>query len=336
MIGRWFSGRRATEAVVPVDIEAMEQALERASDTARLEAIDRAQAIIEFELDGTILAANQNFLDAMGYAADQVIGAHHRMFVERAEASSAAYADFWKRLQAGELQGGLFRRVGAGGKEVWIQATYNPVLDRDGTPLKVIKYATDITAQTLAARVLQAEVGALADAVSGNCREAQQGERLAIEARSKAADGRNAAMDAMRTMEGIRQDTQSMGGILETIDAIAFQTNLLALNAAIEAARAGEAGRGFAVVAAEVRQLAARSAAASREIRTLIQEAQSTVDEGVAKVNHAASVMGVLDESVGELGEVARQVSVTARAQASGIDRVHAAAAELDRVYDRR
>lgn len=336
MIGRWFSGRRATEAVVPVDIEAMEQALERASDTARLEAIDRAQAIIEFELDGTILAANQNFLDAMGYAADQVIGAHHRMFVERAEASSAAYADFWKRLQAGELQGGLFRRVGAGGKEVWIQATYNPVLDRDGTPLKVIKYATDITAQTLAARVLQAEVGALADAVSGNCREAQQGEWLAIEARSKAADGRNAAMDAMRTMEGIRQDTQSMGGILETIDAIAFQTNLLALNAAIEAARAGEAGRGFAVVAAEVRQLAARSAAASREIRTLIQEAQSTVDEGVAKVSHAASVMGVLDESVGELGEVARQVSVTARAQASGIDRVHAAAAELDRVYDRR
>ncbi|WP_291780399.1 methyl-accepting chemotaxis protein [Luteibacter sp.] len=303
---------------------------------ARLAAIDRAQAIIEFELDGTVIAANQNFLDAMGYEAHQVVGAHHRMFLEPGEASSRAYADFWARLQAGELQGGLFRRIGAGGREVWIQATYNPVLDPHGMPVKVIKYATDITAQTRAARVLQVEVGALAEAVSGNSRVAEQGERLASEARRKAADGRHATEEAMRTMEDIRQDTQAVGGILETIDAIAFQTNLLALNAAIEAARAGESGRGFAVVAAEVRQLAVRSAAASREIRTLIENARTTVDTGVARVGHAASVMGVLDVSVGELGEVARQVAGTARAQASGIDRVHVAAAELDRVYERR
>ena len=336
MIRRFFAGRRTVETLGPAIEDLPAQVQHDASDMARLAAIDRAQAIIEFELDGTIIAANRNFLDAMGYDATQVVGSHHRMFLAPGEATSRAYVDFWARLQAGELQGGLFRRVGAGGREVWIQATYNPVMDADGVPLKIIKYATDITAQTMAARVLQSEVGALANAVSGNSKQAEQGERLAAEARRKAADGREAAAEAMRTMEDIRQDTQAVGGILETIDTLAFQTNLLALNAAIEAARAGESGRGFAVVAAEVRQLAVRSAAASREIRALIENARTTVDTGVARVGRAASVMGVLDRSVGELGDVARQVADTARAQSAGIDRVHVAAAELDRVYERR
>ena len=122
----------------------------------------------------------------------------------------------------------------------------------------------------------------------------------------------------------------------ETSDSIAFQTELRALSAASEAGRAGEAGRGCGVVDDEVGQRAVRSAEASREIRTLIENARTTVETGVARVGQAASVMGVLDASVGELGEVARQVAGTARAQASGIDRVHVAAAELDRVYERR
>ncbi len=115
-----------------------------------IEAIHKSQAVIEFRLDGTILTANENFLKAVGYSLDEIKGKHHGMFVEAAYRDSAEYRDFWARLNRGEYQSGEFRRFGKGGREVWIQASYNPILDRSGKPVKVVKYAADITAQKLA------------------------------------------------------------------------------------------------------------------------------------------------------------------------------------------
>ncbi len=116
---------------------------------ATVAAIGRSQAVIEFQMDGTILTANENFLKTVGYSLDEVQGRHHRMFVEPAEANGSAYAEFWARLNRGEYQSAEYKRIGKGGKEIWIQASYNPILDTAGKPSKVVKFATDVTAQKL-------------------------------------------------------------------------------------------------------------------------------------------------------------------------------------------
>ena len=113
-------------------------------------AINRSQAVIEFNLDGTIRHANDNFLSALGYRLDEVVGKHHRMFVDPQDAASTEYSAFWNNLGRGQFDAGQYRRIGKNGQEVWIQASYNPVFDSAGQPLKVVKYATDITAQVKA------------------------------------------------------------------------------------------------------------------------------------------------------------------------------------------
>jgi len=115
----------------------------------QMAAINRVQAVIEFALDGTILNANKNFLEAMGYSIDEVRGKHHSMFVDPVYRSSQEYRLFWDRLGRGDFEAGQYKRIGRGGKEVWIQASYNPILNADGRPFKVVKYATDITAESI-------------------------------------------------------------------------------------------------------------------------------------------------------------------------------------------
>ncbi len=130
---------------------------------AKLEALSRSQAIIEFAPDGTIVDANDNFLQAMGYERDEVVGKHHRIFVEPSHKRSAAYKDFWKRLNEGEFQVGVYKRVAKGGREVWIQASYSPVLGEDGQVIGVVKIATDITAQRLKDADYQGQISAISE-----------------------------------------------------------------------------------------------------------------------------------------------------------------------------
>ncbi len=120
--------------------------LKNADYQGQLEAISKAMAVIEFNLDGTIVSANDNFLQTMGYRLEEIQGKHHRMFADSAYAASAEYRQFWNDLAAGKYQAGQYPRVGKGGKEIWIQGSYNPILDLDGKPAKVVKYAIDITA----------------------------------------------------------------------------------------------------------------------------------------------------------------------------------------------
>ncbi|MGQ0530287.1 MAG: PAS domain-containing protein, partial [Panacagrimonas sp.] len=126
-------------------------ALERANLEGQIAAINRSQAVIEFTLDGRILHANDNFLNTLGYALDEVKGQHHSMFVDAVTRSSIEYRMFWDKLARGEYDAGQYKRIAKNGKEIWIQATYNPVNDAQGKPCKVIKFATDITAQKLQA-----------------------------------------------------------------------------------------------------------------------------------------------------------------------------------------
>ncbi|MEM6960407.1 MAG: PAS domain-containing protein, partial [Myxococcota bacterium] len=131
------------------------------SHSGLIDAIHRSQAVIEFLLDGTILTANQNFLNAMGYALEEVQGEHHRIFVEAGYARSAEYRAFWEKLAQGHYHSGEFKRLSKSRREVWIQASYNPVLDSSGRPHKIVKFATDITEQKLKTSNTEGQIDAI-------------------------------------------------------------------------------------------------------------------------------------------------------------------------------
>jgi methyl-accepting chemotaxis protein len=121
--------------------------LSKADMAGQIAAIDRSQAVIQFAIDGKILHANKNFLNAVGYSLDEIKGRHHSIFVDPADRDTAEYRRFWEKLGRGEFDTGQYRRLGKGGKEIWIQASYNPIFDKSGKPIKVVKFATDITEQ---------------------------------------------------------------------------------------------------------------------------------------------------------------------------------------------
>ena len=124
-----------------------ERKLQTLDYSGQLDAISKSQAIIEFKMDGTIIKANDNFLNTLNYTQHEIVGKHHSIFCENSYKNSQEYTDFWRKLNAGNFDGGEYLRIGKNGKEVWLQATYNPIMDFDGKPFKVIKYATDITAR---------------------------------------------------------------------------------------------------------------------------------------------------------------------------------------------
>ena len=131
---------------------------------AKIEAINKVQAVIEFNLDGTIITANDNFLNTMGYTLEEIQDQHHSMFVEPAYRASAEYKQFWRDLNDGKFQAAEYKRIGKGGKEVWLQASYNPLLDLDGKPTSVVKFATDVTATKLANADYQGQIAAVSKA----------------------------------------------------------------------------------------------------------------------------------------------------------------------------
>ena len=141
--------------------------LKNADCEGQLAAISKAQAVIEFNLDGTVLAANENFLKVLGYSLEEIKGKHHSMFVEPGYKESAEYKNFWRDLNAGKFQAAEYKRIGKGGKEVWIQASYNPIFDLNGRPFKVVKYATDITL-AVQQRLVNVRYASMTDQSSAN------------------------------------------------------------------------------------------------------------------------------------------------------------------------
>ncbi len=252
---------------------------------AKLGAIDRAMAVIEFNLDGTIITANDNFLQRMGYSLAQIQGKHHRLFCTPELANSSAYSEFWKRLNQGELFNGQFERVDKHGQTLWLEANYNPVYDASGRLCKVVKFASDVTAR-VQQHAADAASAAQAYHISLNTRDVA--EKGADVIQQTASGMREIAADidtSSQLIAKLGERSQQITAIVNTIRGIADQTNLLALNAAIEAARAGEQGRGFAVVADEVRQLAARTSGSTAEISSMIAMIQDETRQAIESMD---------------------------------------------------
>jgi methyl-accepting chemotaxis protein len=281
--------------------------LRNADLAAQAAAISKSQAVIEFNMDGTIITANDNFLRALGYSLGEIKGRHHSMFVDASERDGAAYREFWARLNRGEHQSGEFRRMGKGGREVWIQATYNPILDLNGKPFKVVKYAADTTAQVIA-RLQGEKVSGMMDQVAAGAEELNASVREISAAMTKSKD---TAATAVSRVEAADQQAQrlsaaaeSMRSIVQLIGDITGQINLLALNATIESARAGEAGRGFAVVASEVKNLANQA-----------KQATDKIELEIGNLNGiSGDVVGALDSIKKAIQDVSEYVNSTAAA----------------------
>ena len=250
-----------------------------------ISALQRSTAVIEFDMSGHILKANDLFLGGMGYKLEQIKGKHHRIFCTEEESSSADYAAFWKRLSEGQFVAERFKRVDSRGDIVWLEASYNPISDVHGRLYKVVKFATIITDQ-INRELAVSEAADIAFSTSQQTdNSAKKGSQVVSDTVTVMRQLSDQMAEAAEGIAELDKQSQLVGSIIQSIRGIADQTNLLALNAAIEAARAGEQGRGFAVVADEVRQLASRTSAATEEIVGVVEKNQILAEKAVSLIN---------------------------------------------------
>jgi methyl-accepting chemotaxis protein len=318
--------------VVKFASDITEQKLKAANFSGQVEAIGKSQAVIEFNMDGTIIDANDNFLGAVGYRLDEIKGKHHSMFVPPDEQQSEAYREFWASLNRGEFQSAEYKRVGKGGKQIWIQASYNPIRDLNGNPYKVVKYATDTTAQVIA-RMRSESVRGMMDSVAAGAEQLTASVREISEAMLKSKETASGAVDrveaADQQAQRLSEAAGSMSSIVELIGDITGQINLLALNATIESARAGDAGRGFAVVAAEVKNLANQAKQATDKIGSEIGNLNGISADVVNALNAIKVAIQNVSEYVTTTAASVEEQSVVTSEMSSSMRRAAAEAASI-------
>jgi len=282
-----FDGEGRQVKVVKYATDISAEKMRNAEYEGKVNAMSRAQAVIEFDLEGNVLHANANFLDALGYTLREIVGQHHKMFCEPDFVRSSEYRDFWAKLSRGEFYSGLYKRISKHGYPVWIQATYNPIIGPDGNPVKIIKYAIDVSEQVEREQLVRNRVNEmghsiqqLTETIGEIARTTRHSTELAAVTQAEARRGSQTLQRSMEATKAIQESSDDINAIVQVIGDIANQTNLLAFNAAIEAARAGSHGLGFSVVADEVRKLAEKSSQATREITKLIAESVGRVRQG--------------------------------------------------------
>jgi methyl-accepting chemotaxis protein len=283
-------------------------------------------------MDGTIITANANFLGTLGYSLAEIKGKHHSMFVEPSERDGAAYREFWATLNRGQYQAAEYKRIGKGGKEVYIQASYNPILDLNGKPFKVVKYATDTTRQVLV-RMGNERVRGMMESVAAGSEELNASVREISEAMTKSRETAMSAVEQVASADAqaqrLTEAAKAMSGIIEMINSITSQINLLALNATIESARAGEAGRGFAVVASEVKSLANQARQATDKIGQEIGSLNGISGDVVSALGSIKQAINNVSEYVTSTAAAVEEQSTVTNEMSTSMQRAAAEAAAM-------
>ncbi len=330
------------------------QKLSAADAHGQITAINRAQAVIAFDLDGVIQDANDLFLATMGYTLEEIQGEHHRIFAEPSYAASRDYAEFWERLRGGEYFSAEYKRIGKGGKEIWIRASYNPIFDAQGKPFKIVKFATDITQEVLDKQgrdravsqidqdltSVNAGLSNVSSSISDTSKAAQEtsenvqtvasaleqmassiGETTMQVARSNevAAEAVSKSTTAGQAIRRLSEAAESIHSVMGLIRDIADQTNLLALNATIEAARAGDAGKGFSVVASEVKSLAGQTTQATKEISSQIASIQELTAASVEAIESVGQTIERMDSTTSVIASAIEEQSTVTTEMSSAM-----------------
>lgn len=370
--GSYFPVRRGGRLaeVLKVATDVSVQVASAAETSAQIGAIGRSQAVAQFALDGTILAVNPKFTEALGYAEAELVGHKHSMLMPPEERDGAGYRDFWARLRHGESFAGEFHRLRRDRHPIWLQASYNPVLDIAGKPAKVLKIATDITAlverrgrgERLARDIdatlqgIRAAVGTASTEAVATAAAATQGstnvtavatgaEELSasiteISARmaEAATITTRAVAEAGATSETVGRLARATGEIeqiVQLITSIASQTNLLALNATIEAARAGEAGRGFAVVAGEVKALANQTRQATEKVARQITGIQAETTQAVGAIRDISATISAIAEIAAATAAAVEEQNAVTREMSSNMQTASGAVTAIRDSSDR-
>jgi methyl-accepting chemotaxis protein len=309
--------------VVKYATEVTQQKLIFADYSGQISAIGKSQATIEFQMDGTILTANDNFLRAMGYSLDEVKGRHHSIFVDEGFKHSGEYREFWAKLNRGEYQAAEYKRIGKGGREIWIQASYNPILDLNGKPFKVVKYATDVTEQvklkaemahaaeelkrkvdTILVVVAAAGKGDLTQdiTVSGSDSVGQMGEGLATFFKTL----RNSIQQIADNARSVAASSEQLTAISHQLAGNAEET---ATQANVVSAASDEVSKNIAVVAAGSEEMVA----SIREISKSANESARVAKNAVAVAESTNHIITKLGDSSIEIGKVIKVITSIAQ-----------------------
>ncbi len=274
-------------------------------------AVDRGLAVIEFQLDGTIIRANQNFLSTMGYSLSEIQGRHHSIFVPEAIKNSSEYVDFWAAINRGQFHSGEFHRIDKSGNDVFIQASYNPITGLNGEIKSVVKYAINITDAVRNRQRTNCVANSVAASVSQMTHTIQEISSKVSSTAVLARETEALSTTARNGVQALDEQSRSIGEVVETIRDLADQTNLLALNATIESARAGEAGRGFAVVASEVKELAKQTATATENIEKTVMVIRNSIMGVVDSTEKITSSVSNVSQNMVVISAAVEEQSVT-------------------------
>ncbi|MEM8648974.1 MAG: PAS domain-containing methyl-accepting chemotaxis protein [Pseudomonadota bacterium] len=269
------------------------QKLKAVEYEGKIEAISRAQAVIEFDLDATILTANENFCGAVGYSLEEIVGRKHSTFVDATYAASDEYRHFWDRLRNGEFIAGEFKRNGKNGKEIWIQASYNPILDMNGCPIKIVKFATDVTARVKAI----GEVGDALKSVSEGKLQVNVDSKFPDDLEKLRTDLNLAIGQIASTFGNIMNTTQSVGtGVREIVTA----SNDLASRTEKQAAALEET----AVTLNQITETVQKSAEGAENTQQVVEAAKSDAQSSSEIIEKALTAMSEIENSAKEINQI--------------------------------
>lgn len=294
----------------------------------KIAALDRANAVIEFDVDGTILAANDNFLAAVGYQRAEILGRHHSLFVDPVESASPSYRRFWESLGGGRFHGGRYRRIAKGGREIWIQATYNPIFGHNGEVVKVVKFASDVTSEVTRNQRFHAEISAVSAHLDGTGQGlTASSQEMSAQAATTSTEVATVSYAASQVSAGLQTLASATEEMTVSIGEISRNAN----DAARVASEASALAHGTNATMAELGESSAAIGQVTKVIRSIAEQTNLLALNATIEAARAGEAGRGFAVVAGEVKDLAKQ---TARATQQIGERIDAIQAITTRSID--